>query len=609
MNRLLRIVPGLAVSDLRHEWILTLCLVLAVSAVVAPLLILMGLKHGTIATLRERLVEDPAYREIRPMETQEYGRDWFEKWQSDPRVGFLLPTILPASSVIQAVPSTGGKPLLLDLLPSAEGDPLMHRHGAPAPGEGEAVLTAEAARLLAVSEGDEIEVRATRRRNGRAEYGSAKLKITAVLPASAGTLARMYTSLQMVLDVERYKEGMSVASRKWPGSVPRPYATLDGVLLLAQGGLDPLLHNALLIESGLAEIRSLEAREVEPLIGHPLAAHWEAYLFTVPGNSVSWSSYKAVKQKMRGQGAVVLPLVQPLQVQLEGKPQTLLGLSLSERVATKLGLPATPWGGLRRRPAPDHLLQVLLPESLAQPQGAEVSVRYAGRSELVFPLKVRGTVPEGRPLMVPLELAAILRTARNRRTHFDVAARDFRLEQAGYRGFRLYARSIDDVPELAEALKSDGVPVIAEVEAIRRIQVLDSGLSRLFWLIAILGVGGGTAVLIASLYASVERKRRDLAMMRLIGFSRADLFALPVVEGLLIAAGGLATALLAYLVLASVINRVFVNEMAQNERICSLPPSYVGGAVILTLVVAAFSSLFAATKATRIDPADAIREE
>ena len=51
--RVVRLVPGLAMADLRHEWILTLCLVIAVAAVVAPLLILQGLKHGTVATLRE----------------------------------------------------------------------------------------------------------------------------------------------------------------------------------------------------------------------------------------------------------------------------------------------------------------------------------------------------------------------------------------------------------------------------------------------------------------------------------------------------------------------------------------------------------------------------
>jgi putative ABC transport system permease protein len=134
-------------------------------------------------------------------------------------------------------------------------------------------------------------------------------------------------------------------------------------------------------------------------------------------------------------------------------------------------------------------------------------------------------------------------------------------------------------------------------------------LSRLFWLIAILGVGGGVAVLIASLYASVERKSRDLAMLRLIGLSRMDLFAFPVYEGVMIAAGGLIASLLSYALLSTIINRVFADQMVEGEKICSLPWSYLFSAIAITLAVAMLSALFAAGKATRIDPADAIRSE
>ena len=68
-----RIVAQLAIYDLVHEWILSLRPVLAFAAVIAPLLLLMGLKHGTIATLRHKLIQDPVYREIRRAQTHESG--------------------------------------------------------------------------------------------------------------------------------------------------------------------------------------------------------------------------------------------------------------------------------------------------------------------------------------------------------------------------------------------------------------------------------------------------------------------------------------------------------------------------------------------------------
>ena len=36
----------LAIADFRHEWVLNTCMILALGAVIAPLLLLMGLKYG-----------------------------------------------------------------------------------------------------------------------------------------------------------------------------------------------------------------------------------------------------------------------------------------------------------------------------------------------------------------------------------------------------------------------------------------------------------------------------------------------------------------------------------------------------------------------------------
>ena len=148
--RPLALIPGLAAAHLRHEWILTLCLVIALAAVLSPLLVLMGLKHGTIQTLRERLVEDPIFREIRPAQTREFTPQWFETLASRPGVGFLNPTILPLSSVINVALSGQTKNELFDLIPTASGDPLLLENGCVIPADGEAVLTAEAARRAGV---------------------------------------------------------------------------------------------------------------------------------------------------------------------------------------------------------------------------------------------------------------------------------------------------------------------------------------------------------------------------------------------------------------------------------------------------------------------------
>lgn len=97
------LVATLAILDLRHEWILTLCMVLAIAAVLAPLLILLGLKYGTIETMRERLIEDPVNREIKPARTLQLTPNWFQVFSKREDVAFIVPTILRGSSIVRII--------------------------------------------------------------------------------------------------------------------------------------------------------------------------------------------------------------------------------------------------------------------------------------------------------------------------------------------------------------------------------------------------------------------------------------------------------------------------------------------------------------------------
>ena len=600
------LIPSLAASSLRHEWILTLCLVIALAAVIAPLLVLLGLKHGTIETLRERLVEDPVFREIRPSQTREYAPEWFETLKVDSGIAFLTPTILPLSSVLNIVPKGGTRAELFDLVPTAPGDPLLLENGGMIPADGELVMSAEAARRAGVVAGDEVLARVTRSRGGRNESVEVSLKVAAVLGQRAGTLPRVYAPLGFVLDIEAFKEGYAASARGWPGDTPEPYLSFDGAVLLLDAPMPPITRTGLVINTGFGRIAELDREQATERLGFPPPADMSAYDLQTPGATVTVSSLRAIEQKLRGQNRILLPYVRDLAVSREGAPMPLVGLSVDAEQARRLGVPPPPWGGFSASTGDgSRLTRVLWPAQAAE---TTVELRSEGASPLGFRLTVQGDSPFARPL-VPVELLGVLRTAQQRAVLFDAASGRFEMARGGYRGFRLYARSIDDVPRLYHALKEQGVETVAEVEAIERIQVLDTGLSRLFWLIAVLGISGGTAVLVASLYAAVERRRRDLGVLRLLGLSRAHVFFFPVAQGLMIAVLGLVASFAGYAALAAAINRSFASELAPGEAFCTLPPSYVPLASALTLGLAALASLVAASRATRVDPAEAIREQ
>ena len=602
-----RRVFGLAAAHLRHEWVLTLCLVSALAAVLAPLMILMGLKEGTIETLRDRLVQDPVYREIRPAITRTFEQPWLEELRLDNRVAFLTPTILPASSVIHlSVDDASGE--LMDLVPTAAGDPLLLENGGLIPNDGECVLSSEAARTLKINVGDSVQARVTRSRSGRLEAVQESLKVIAVLAPRAGSLARVYAPLSFVADVEAYKEGRSVSQRGWSGESAQPYMSFEGVVVLTQTELNPVVRTGLVVNTGLLKSDILTADAFLTLTGMPLTSGWHAYVLSIPSGNVTYTSVEAVQRKLRGYEAIMIPLVRDMQLQLAGKDYPVVGLSISVEQSQKLNWPALPWGAFSSKDLESsRLFQVMIPRNI-ELQDEQISAVFHGHSTIHFPLKQAGT-SQSTVAVIPAELLGMLNTARDRQVEYQPEDGGLILERAGYRGFRLFTRTIDDVPPLVEQLRSEGLEVIAQVEDIERIQVLDRGLTQLFWLIAVLGVAGAGAVLVASLYAAVERERKDLGVLRLIGLSRTDVFWFPVFQGALIALLGVGLGWLGYTFLAEIINRVFGDELATGQAICRMPPSYPWLALAATLLLAVISSLIAAWKATLIEPAEAIREE
>src|SRR5690606_27153634 len=85
------LVAGLAWDDYRHEWIVSGFSVLALAAVLIPLLVLFGLKYGIITNLLDPLTENPRYREIAPVASGRYTPEWFDSMSARSDVAFVVP--------------------------------------------------------------------------------------------------------------------------------------------------------------------------------------------------------------------------------------------------------------------------------------------------------------------------------------------------------------------------------------------------------------------------------------------------------------------------------------------------------------------------------------
>ena len=103
-----------------------MCLVLALAAVLTPLLILFGLKSGIVTTLTERLKRDPRNLEIKWSHNAPLDPDWIQKLRARPEVGFLVPNTRSLAATVDLLSDAGRTLSGLDMIPTASGDPLSH---------------------------------------------------------------------------------------------------------------------------------------------------------------------------------------------------------------------------------------------------------------------------------------------------------------------------------------------------------------------------------------------------------------------------------------------------------------------------------------------------
>lgn len=275
-------------------------------------------------------------------------------------------------------------------------------------------------------------------------------------------------------------------------------------------------------------------------------------------------------------------------------------------------------------PIPGQKDQVLLTASTAARLGvasggrltAVIGRRLGGEAQAVrFGLDVIGIVPES---VLPREALFVA-------LPFLIATEDYR---DGYRvpafgvtdgsgsapaarsfaGARLYARNLDTVASLVAALRDQGFEVMTRADDIAAVRAIDRVLTFVFWVIAAIGVGGYLVSLATSLWANVDRKRHEIALLRLIGLGTGPVISFPALQALLIAVGGLFVSALLYLVVARTFNAAFVSELGREEFVCRLRPTDGAFAALITVGGALVASVIGGHRAAKIDPAENLRQ-
>lgn len=216
-------VLRLAVADFAHERRLSLCAVIGLAAVLAPLLVLYGLKFGIVSTMTAQLTSDPRAREVRPLGQGSYDDAFLARLAAHPAAGYLEPTTrFLAASLSLRNPAIEAEPLNAEMWPTRPGDPLLPAGVARPLDTGQVVLSRTAADKLRAGPGTTLEARVGRtRQDGEPER--ARLTVTVAAVAAPGRIERdvALVAPALLTAAEDYRDGWGNAALGWAGD-PRP---------------------------------------------------------------------------------------------------------------------------------------------------------------------------------------------------------------------------------------------------------------------------------------------------------------------------------------------------------------------------------------------------
>lgn len=266
----LRLLIELAARDLWHDRKVSLCIVASLVAVIAPLLLLFGLKHGVVSQLNDELLSDPRNLEVRMLGNYDLGSGWFERLRAQPGVNFVIPLTRSLNTQADLLRDSQHFVANAEVIPTASGDPLIGSLPAPAAID-QVLLSASAASKLGVNSGDSLRLLVLRKLDGNNERGELPVKVAGVLEHSAFTRQAVLVSLDLLVAMENFRDGYAVPLLGFSTGGAAPLRERYARARVYASGLDDVASIATWLDDEHIE-SSTRAREIESVkaISHVL---------------------------------------------------------------------------------------------------------------------------------------------------------------------------------------------------------------------------------------------------------------------------------------------------------------------------------------------------
>ncbi len=337
-----------------------------------------------------------------------------------------------------------------------------------------------------------------------------------------------------------------------------------------------------------------------------------------PVNSGNYSSLWFSTLGDRSDVAFVIPRTRNIAATIQIKSKTSPRILHIELLPTAKGDPLLPINSIDEDSYSDLILSKSAAKKLAVKPGdtvdGSIARQFNGLNERVhIKLKISAISPPGAfsrdGAFCSLRLLEALENYRDGQAVPDLGwPGDRPTMRQYYPGFRLFAQSIQDVANLQNWLLDQGIEVRTREHDIDTVQHLDQSLTKIYWAIAIVGIIGCALSLGANFWANIDRKRKQLSVLRLVGFNTIDIIWFPVMQSLLTALLGWLLAICMFHLTTLGINQLLVAQLEPGQQTCRLLPVHYMLSFALTCASLAIVASFAGLKASRIEPSEGLRE-
>ncbi|WP_161569633.1 ABC transporter permease family protein [Veronia nyctiphanis] len=595
----------LALRDISHEKILSFCMACSLGAIFTPIIILLGLQKGIIGNMIDALESDPTSRLVRPkfMSQSPIPEETLEVIKNagaafiESETSHLLLDVKGLSDPINVVPSSDLDPFFIKSKASLTNN------------DSKWVLISESlSKKLGKYEKDILTIMLVRfTKNNYREEIPVDFSIVGVLDKEVMPDYKIHMQDSIFNDIYHWRKGY--ASKKLNLEGNREINILpeyDGAITTF-GNKRPNTEDFNKMLAGRFPFSTLPIKysKSDEEVGQDDSLLWKAVNSTITKEEIQELNNTLLNY---GYSPRITPYVDNVKLSLfKGK------IPKSWKVKT-LSISESPLYQQGKRPI------LLVSNSDAEFVGAQRLILKTGlgKKTAIIPveLMISDKVPHG--YIVPsYHFTGLLRSAIRIGAVYSEERFSFELENENLtRYFRVYSKSLDDLELLVDTVKNEGerlgvkalVSPVSKLNDVRNIQKLSNYMEKIYLLIASISGISTIFAVTASVYATVQRRKKDIAYLNMLGINKSKIVFFPLIKNMILILFGLSIAFSAYWLFDMLAKNWFVDLLGETESLTRLTSEYILGLISIVLLLGSLSSLFAATAINKIDSKRYIHE-